>query len=770
MPNPILETPTTDIAEILHQAKVQKRNALIIKIMMRLFMVLSIFACLAGTMILLMTSGAGLFRESPTYIVWVVLLLVYSSFLVVPFLLSMPVILPLALRNRNVDRIVVFRKFNSKPSSKALLKFIRPIISNYGHVFTLSDSRFRAKWYIKIPVLLGQTSFYHFRQRTIKDEKSKEELDRKLLQKGWLNINWLLSTSKIFSVKSTDEYWQEAARSLLKGSQLVIMDVSKLTAPLEWETELTKTNGLEESIILTASEENRAVAAEWKAKYDTIDDYDIPLYFYTQKGVLLDKKGFEQTAAGIIAKNYSHSQDRYATPALKRAFLTTGIILAVFTGILFFISPFLLPDVPGNYSPIARQVVLSYLEAHVAGEDSAHLARIKQRLQAKWPLEAASVSIHYGWHHQAAECGGVAALLSDLALPSKAADYMKLIEEGEPVMSDTAFAVVRRLHLADGRRQGLHLISMDRIDNKEKGLSLIGGERSDSLYTAQLINVLGASSYKMKPVPLQHVPADTKFINVPADSSEPRLQRYYLDLYKLLDGRLAVIDPLLLQRLNASSPDRDVRILFSLLLLRMGDGSGTGNLFDPYFITAYYKMPVKKKNTWYLFGKVPVPFKEIADSGLFKSFSVGQLPAYSVLVQNSSLSPGGDLPENFVFFLLKNYPAEDLHAFAGCLHPKELALGLYKYLRLDGLKDKTNALRIISRNKKGLEVFMRDGKMDWDDRLSAAWVLAHIGDAAVMGVASEAGKIEKKGIFWTTRPYADRAREILEEVGAGGAR
>ena len=50
---------------IVAQARTQKRNAIIIKIMVRTFMVLSIAGAFVGGVILLLTTGAGLFSESP---------------------------------------------------------------------------------------------------------------------------------------------------------------------------------------------------------------------------------------------------------------------------------------------------------------------------------------------------------------------------------------------------------------------------------------------------------------------------------------------------------------------------------------------------------------------------------------------------------------------------------------------------------------------------------------------------------------------------------
>ncbi|WP_431213624.1 hypothetical protein ACQ86N_01540 [Puia sp. P3] len=308
-----------DTTTIIRQAALQRRNATIIRIMVRLFMTLSVIACFFGGFLLALVGGVGLFEPNPTYMPWIIAAAVYGSFFVVPFLLCLPVILPLALRNKNVDQIIVFRKFNNKASGRAIRKIIRSYVSNYGHVFTLSDSNFKVKWWIRIPLMLGQTSFFHFRQRIIRDASGLAALARKLQDKAWLNINWLLSSGKIFSVRTSDEYWHDTAELLLKDSRLVIFDILSLTSALEWEIEMTKSHGLEQHIILIAAKDNEAVVNEWKRKYDTPDDgYSIPVFYYDASGRLQDSAGLEQTVAEILAKDRPESQPMEQGLALKK--------------------------------------------------------------------------------------------------------------------------------------------------------------------------------------------------------------------------------------------------------------------------------------------------------------------------------------------------------------------------------------------------------------------------------------------------------------------
>ncbi|MBK7434797.1 MAG: hypothetical protein IPI66_13490 [Chitinophagaceae bacterium] len=155
-------------SSIRQQAKRQRFHARLIRFLIIGFFIISFLTLPFWALYLLVGGiGPGLFSEVPPYIPYIIFLLVYGTFFVIPFLLCLPVVLPLAIKQKNVSRIIVFRKFNNEESKKALSRIIRSGLANYGHVFTLSDSKFKVKWYVRIPVFMGQLSLFNFRQRNI---------------------------------------------------------------------------------------------------------------------------------------------------------------------------------------------------------------------------------------------------------------------------------------------------------------------------------------------------------------------------------------------------------------------------------------------------------------------------------------------------------------------------------------------------------------------------------------------------------------------------
>jgi hypothetical protein len=440
------------------RSKRQKKNAKIIRFLVIFSVCISLLILPCWSLYLLIGGiGPGLFEETPTYIYFVILILVYGVFFIAPFLLCLPVIIPFALEQKNVGRIIVLRKFNDDLSKRALGYIIRSDLSNYGHVFTLSDKNFKSKWYIKIPVFLGQLSLFNFRQRTISKREDIAKLEKKLSGKIWLNVNWLLSTSKIFSVKTTDELWKNTAINLLKENRVIIFDISYETASLEWEFMEIKKLGYDKNVISITNSEKLLSESRWKNIFDSQGELRIPVFYYDKKGKLPKKSEFDETIVSILGSSFK-DEDLHAskTDFFKRTATTIGIVFFFFLFSLFFFSPYLLPDFVGKNSPFARQVIKAYIQSkvHSPFADKHNQNIIFQRIKYKWPKQASSVLIDYANDHYNAECNAVQSSIVEFINPENLDKYVELALNGEPSIADSALSII--LKLIPGRLIKLH--------------------------------------------------------------------------------------------------------------------------------------------------------------------------------------------------------------------------------------------------------------------------------------------------------------------------
>jgi hypothetical protein len=654
-------------SEIKNQAKIQKRNALVIKIMVIFFTIISLLGCLIGAAFLSLLIGPGMFSETPDYIGWILIIVAYGSFFLLPFLLCLPVILPLAIKNKNTNRIVIFRKFNSEISKKAVNKITGSVISNYGHVFTLSDSNYKIKWYVKIPILLGQMSFFHFRHRDIKTDKHLLGLKKTLTNKGWLNVNWLLSTSKIFAIKTTDDLWQETAKTLLDECNLLIIDISELTSSLEWESKIAYNLNFEEKIIVIANEQNESVVSEWRSKYDKPDDYEIPAYYYDSNGAFYEAKPFEDTISEILSKNIDSQKSDFKSSIVRKTLATISTVSIVFLLVFFFLSPYLIPDFTGKYSPFPKQAVNAYIQSILKSKsDDNEQLEIQNRIKRLWPEQAAKITIEYAYNHDRAECDAIAIALKNLADTSQLISYLRLIEDGEPFMSATAYKVLANFNLNDPFEISLQLISKNRIDTKEFGLKLIEHKKLTDDFIKKLISVFSEEKFAIHQPSFQHKAEGGlglenlfSFLHH-KDTPEERVGKFFYNTYRLLQ-KSTKIDKHVIEKTLKESKQKDIAILLSLYLLENNDATAIHNLFDSYFISNYYNAEINLSTDSVneLFSSEP--FQIITDSIFSKSRQLRNVPSYDSLVKQISVQRFNSFPSVHIKFLLTTYPNENFN-------------------------------------------------------------------------------------------------------------
>jgi hypothetical protein len=109
---------------------------------------------------------------------------------------------------------------------------------------------------LRLPVLLGQLSFFVFRQRKLVVPKDISKLTRAMKRRLLRNFNWCVSQDKVFPVACVDAGWRACVTRLVAECDCVVMDLSGLSESILWELELLKrAQALERTVFLVAAEQ-----------------------------------------------------------------------------------------------------------------------------------------------------------------------------------------------------------------------------------------------------------------------------------------------------------------------------------------------------------------------------------------------------------------------------------------------------------------------------------------------------------------------------------
>ena len=141
----------------------------------------------------------------------------------------LPVALSLALKWKQPARFLVLRPFNRTYISRNLRRILSRDLAPLGHCYTLADADIRVALWLRLPLVLGQLSFFAFRQRKIASPNDIAKLVRAMDRRILRNFNWCVSRDKIFPVACVDAGWRACVTRLVAECDGVVMDLSGIS-------------------------------------------------------------------------------------------------------------------------------------------------------------------------------------------------------------------------------------------------------------------------------------------------------------------------------------------------------------------------------------------------------------------------------------------------------------------------------------------------------------------------------------------------------------
>jgi hypothetical protein len=238
------------------------------------------------------------------------LIAAYLLLSVAALLAVLPIALPVALKWKDPARFLILRPFNRAHLSRPLRQILCCEISPLGHCYTLADADIRVPLWLRLPVLLGQLSFFVFRQRKIVAPNDISKLARAMKRRLLRNFNWCVSQDKVFPVACVDPGWRACVTRLVAECDCVVMDLTGLSESILWELELLqRAQALERTVFLVAADQYCHVQAALDRLLNGASAVPQPLS-YDAHG-LLESHALAAAATNVLAASgTSTNQER----------------------------------------------------------------------------------------------------------------------------------------------------------------------------------------------------------------------------------------------------------------------------------------------------------------------------------------------------------------------------------------------------------------------------------------------------------------------------
>lgn len=236
---------------------------------------------------------------------WLFLLVVVPviNLLLIIFLPS----LPFLAGRRRAARVLLLRPFGEAQMTRALKRVVVTKLGRIGNVFTLSDQNYKPNYVADGAIrLLGIAAFpaYPFfrlshRLASVRDERTFNTFAL-ALEKPWrLSYKTFLNGGQALNIRTTDRWWKRCIDLLMNSSDVIVMDVSKVSTGSAWEIAEIARRGLIPITIFIVQERYKEQGE--RILRSLIADSDaFQLHVYGDDGKFADVTAFDASLSSTL--------------------------------------------------------------------------------------------------------------------------------------------------------------------------------------------------------------------------------------------------------------------------------------------------------------------------------------------------------------------------------------------------------------------------------------------------------------------------------------
>jgi len=226
-------------------------------------------------------------------------------------------------------RILLLRKFNVKDLAKSMEKTISIELRPFGHVATLSDRFIRKSlWeslggliptsiphailvvvWLPLRFVLRQFNRARWGPPWVGSARDYRNLALRLRDRISLNLEIAMNArQEAFIVRTHDRWWREVVLLMIRSSDVIVADLSNVTAGTEWELEKLDELDAFTGAVLIAREDRAGPARAALAR--RTGGQDRPIHLYARNGAMKDRVAFREDVLHAMSRKLAKREGR----------------------------------------------------------------------------------------------------------------------------------------------------------------------------------------------------------------------------------------------------------------------------------------------------------------------------------------------------------------------------------------------------------------------------------------------------------------------------
>jgi hypothetical protein len=197
-------------------------------------------------------------------------------------------------------RILLLRPFGQRSMTSTLKRIVLCHLGTQGHVFTLSDINYRPNPIIRLGDFIATGGRYavalivrpSIRIARVKNARTYLELAATLRERLKGAFRSFITGGQAYNIKSTNQWWKWCIDLLMHSSDVVVMDISRVSTGSTWEIEQLDLRNVLPRTIFIAQEAHEAHGVESLQRI--LGKTQLPrIYLYTAAGKFREPREFD---------------------------------------------------------------------------------------------------------------------------------------------------------------------------------------------------------------------------------------------------------------------------------------------------------------------------------------------------------------------------------------------------------------------------------------------------------------------------------------------